>query len=1194
MKLHFLKLRNLNSLYGDHQVDFEGALGDVSLFLIHGPTGAGKSTIMDAVSLSLFGETPRLDRQGGVASRQIGEIMSRGTAEAFSELTFSKIEKDGSRGRYRAEFFLRRARKKPDGKFQSPVRALYRWDQGDWVQLAASAKVKEYQQAFSEVLEGFSTLDFQRSMLLAQGQFDRFLAATSLERAQLLERLTDTGDYQKLGARAAQLNSVFNRRLKLLGGQISEAQAPSASEFQESQATRQRGAEELSLARDYLAKVGVAERWKNQCQSLASNYQSALDEEKELQRREQGFQEMKLRLAQHERGQPGFSLIDQVVARSSELKRDRVKSLELLKETEAVAAPLPGLAELAEKNARVLDRTHELQPQLLSRWERLQSCFREFGSAFQRVEQLDRRLKELNRVEEKTENDLRAIIAAGRRIGRQMSQMNNGEEMLDCFHELGSSFFAEKKTMPCIGDGDFEAQSIKSAQQKFGQDLELLTKWASAQDSLLKIAVTQLEKELTAAREDYKGLKSIKTTLQERNQFRRQLTVLEGELPVLEQRVQAAADELRSREKEQSQLNSLDRERQKLLRAQEQLAAIALQRDVLEDGKPCPLCGSLEHPAQLIAQAEERSEVRAVEETRRALLQGEERLRKVSEELKLAQGKSEKLRVKRELLGEEIQREKEKVRHNIEVRGEEFLSFHLSPECTLEEVEQRLEEKTQEGASRQKTWTKAEELAQGFSSLRAELGELRPHWASTRTSWQEQSERRKSAEREKSDLQQDLVQQREAYQEAAHSWQAFWEQVLASEPSAPELHDDWLQKQKSTEAYREAKAALFRESKFDPKKSGISPELSLLWQKMEEPLAQHLRLTSFAQEAKRNQQESRERYQRAQERVQQLEKEISASEALVQSGSAAVKSLNEELDHWLKGACLESVEELKALRLSSEVVAKAQQERLELGRLVSQLEAKLLERQTALKLHQKSEKEVAAPFQEQIKDSILELNLVELKSEAEQDVRRKEEQLSRLSDVVAQLQERRRQEQELRSKLEKLRDEAAIWARLNSLIGRNEGGAFQMFAQALNLRRLVNAANRHLERLSKRYRLEQKKENGELSLEFQVQDLYQVGSQRSTRSLSGGERFLISLALALGLSDLKTKTMPIETLLLDEGFGTLDGETLEVAIQALGYLQGDGRQVGIISHVNALLERIDSKIALIELGGGKSTLRVQC
>ena len=173
------------------------------------------------------------------------------------------------------------------------------------------------------------------------------------------------------------------------------------------------------------------------------------------------------------------------------------------------------------------------------------------------------------------------------------------------------------------------------------------------------------------------------------------------------------------------------------------------------------------------------------------------------------------------------------------------------------------------------------------------------------------------------------------------------------------------------------------------------------------------------------------------------------------------------------------------------------------------------------------------------------------------------------------------------------RRDAAVWQRLHSLIGQNDGDAFKLFAQALNLDQLLRSANRHLGRLSERYRLRPERgDEGLPSLEFMVEDAWRPGAPRSLKTLSGGESFLVSLALALGLSDLRTSSMPVETLLLDEGFGTLDPKTLDIALAALQQLQASGRQVGIISHVGELQERIQARIHVEPQGEGRSRVRV--
>ena len=157
-----------------------------------------------------------------------------------------------------------------------------------------------------------------------------------------------------------------------------------------------------------------------------------------------------------------------------------------------------------------------------------------------------------------------------------------------------------------------------------------------------------------------------------------------------------------------------------------------------------------------------------------------------------------------------------------------------------------------------------------------------------------------------------------------------------------------------------------------------------------------------------------------------------------------------------------------------------------------------------------------------------------------------------------------------------------IWAHLNGLIGSGKGDKFRKFAQGLTLNQLIQLANRQLEQLHARYLLKRKDEE-ELSLE--VLDTWQGDTARDIKTLSGGESFLVSLALALGLSDLVSHKTRIDSLFLDEGFGTLDPQTLETALSALDCLNASGKMVGIISHVESLKERIHTRIEVTKKNG---------
>lgn len=175
------------------------------------------------------------------------------------------------------------------------------------------------------------------------------------------------------------------------------------------------------------------------------------------------------------------------------------------------------------------------------------------------------------------------------------------------------------------------------------------------------------------------------------------------------------------------------------------------------------------------------------------------------------------------------------------------------------------------------------------------------------------------------------------------------------------------------------------------------------------------------------------------------------------------------------------------------------------------------------------------------------------------------------------------------AELKTAEEEALRWGRLKELIGSADGAKFARFAQSLTLRHLIGLANEHLKILAERYRLMAAPGD---DLDLRIVDLYQASTDRPMESLSGGESFLASLALALGLSELASRHHPIDSLFIDEGFGTLDSETLEVALSALENLRSRGKTIGLISHVELLKERLTTQVRILRGPAGTSRIEL--
>jgi len=186
----------------------------------------------------------------------------------------------------------------------------------------------------------------------------------------------------------------------------------------------------------------------------------------------------------------------------------------------------------------------------------------------------------------------------------------------------------------------------------------------------------------------------------------------------------------------------------------------------------------------------------------------------------------------------------------------------------------------------------------------------------------------------------------------------------------------------------------------------------------------------------------------------------------------------------------------------------------------------------------------------------------------------------------------RKRNQEIVKKIDEQKSVFDLWQELYKIIGGSKD-AFNVYVQRLTLKQLLNLANLHLYRLNKRYSLkmpETYKPKEELN--FYLIDHYQTDQMRLVETSSGGEKFIISLALALGLSDLASKNVRIDSLFIDEGFGTLDRDTLETVISTLETLQSQGKMIGIISHVDTLKERIPRQIRVNKKSNGISAVEI--
>ena len=281
----------------------------------------------------------------------------------------------------------------------------------------------------------------------------------------------------------------------------------------------------------------------------------------------------------------------------------------------------------------------------------------------------------------------------------------------------------------------------------------------------------------------------------------------------------------------------------------------------------------------------------------------------------------------------------------------------------------------------------------------------------------------------------------------------------------------------------------------------------------------------------------------------------------------------------LPDSAFKGIEDLKAARLDEATATRVETVENSLKERGHRLEADLrASRESIAKWRKESAPEGEALAEVKVRQPTLQL-------QHDQTIR----DLTTWKNQLSQDDENRRTVAGKQKDIEADRQRLEVWRRLRGLIGSHDGRTFRRYAQGISLDVLIVYANRHLFRLSDRYRL-QRREGEELDLE--IEDLHQAGAIRPMASLSGGESFLASLALALGLSDIAGRNVRIESLFIDEGFGSLDSETLDVAISALETLRQDNKTIGVISHVDLLKERIATQIMVEKQSAGTSVLRV--
>ncbi|WP_369921478.1 AAA family ATPase [Marinomonas polaris] len=1230
MKICKLRLKNLNSLKGEWEIDFTKApFDDAGVFAIVGPTGAGKSTLLDAICLALYHETPRLK-----VSPSQNDVMTRHTSECLAEVEF-EIKGKG----YRAFWGQRRARGQSDGKLQPMTCELCERD-GNII----TTKINEKIDKIAEIT-GLDFSRFTKSMLLAQGGFSAFLNASANDRAELLEELTGTeiyGDVSKwvFDKHKQEKQSIaslesFNEQTQLLTDDAFAELKQTESSFE---------ANEKANAHALKAHQNVLEwrRTEQKLQEQVAQYQQQVEEASQAladfapqqQQLEQALTAQVL-LPDYEKQQSLKSRLDQNqadIAQYTEMQQAQlIQSQALTESVEQAKAKLANARiELDALNNKIND---EIQP-ILSRQESVKAQYQDVSARLkQAAEKVENQQSQLKAVTEKQADidkaceDSKAILsrwASPEKIENQLAswqhQVQSMASNAQAIAELESNI-ASNTTSYDAARSSHAANQAKLEQDQAGM-LDRQQALQSTLDAFMQLSsqrdYADWQKAYHQTERAQYNAQSLWKQFHQYQERQAQLADIDASLNTMTNSIQQQQSQLEQQRQTYKDKLRHQKSVEKLAEAERHIIVLTQLRDELGEHDACPLCGSAEHDlANALYQADSGSQ---------------EEFARLGKELDSLKGQGMQLAadlesLQRELTSGQTRRQqliegllttenelKEWIAPLTHYVNSQDASFNLFDKEQVSILVQRVD---QDWRALQEIAPKLEALQQSRLALEAELQSLNLQHQTTQQQvsqdqnqcqllWQTLETHQQNLTTRRDEQEQTIGHLRNEMQQAnvpeSYFDLSLAEALVQLQDAMAQWHDSktgydalWQQREQLSYECQGLQSALKESQQLHTEAREKVAELDASLKAIAEQLHELLggkSVGELRQEVQSQTDHAHQALEKIESERQQIAQALASSNATLEALNKTQLSLTSEyeaaLSHWQKRLAetgFESEAVWLQASLSTEEVNQRQDVQKKLQEAVSRLQTLLTQSEESLLKHSESKSKLAVFDDAALDGSIFEKSSLEELEEKYAELDLERQALHRQWGVVAQQiqEEVKRRDQVTKSKeaLKARREAFVHLERLNHLIGSADGAKFRRFAQSLTLDHLVYLANQHLDILHRRYQLMRNED----ALSLLVVDTWQANASRDTKTLSGGESFLVSLALALALSDLVSHKTSIDSLFLDEGFGTLDSETLESALDALDNLHSSGKTIGIISHINALKERIPVQIKLTKQSG---------
>ena len=1299
MRLIELRLKNLNSLKGEWHIDFsDPAFLNEGIFAITGQTGAGKTTILDAICLALYSQTPRL----GDITGSTNEIMTQGTGECSAEVI---IEIDSKR--YQCYWYQHRAHKKAKGNLLPIKHEISEVKTGKILE-----EKKSKTSAYIQDLIGMDFNQFTRSIMLAQGSFAAFLKSDIGDRAAILEKITGTAIYAKISLNVHEKKRFEEDILGKLQVGVNSLSLLSIEDEKLLKADLESFNQQQNTQRQTFKTLSEQLQWLDSVQQLQQNLSTYQTDFTAAQQAQQTFIPEAQRL---EVANKALEIDSQF--RELSYSRDTVKRLnldqqdllnkipaqqEVLAQASTHLGNINTIAKQATDNLQttlpIIKKTRELDTEIRQHSDSLVDDNKSKDLLVNSTKRLRQEIASHGQIEQKTKAQLSSIekyfhdYQELNDLDKDMENFDNSCRQLMALLEDNANLTADKLAYSNQAR-QLQADFDKLSKQQDANTLLITQQREQLANVQQQQAILIQSQPIANMRSEQEQIDQISTEIAQANikleqlsERTNQIQHINATLPKLNQELKTLEGLIASRKINIEDAKLKKQDRQEHLHLLQKVAKLEDYIVELEDGSPCPLCGAHEHPYgkhhPLLDNSNskgnaEQNQSSTIKQTKAQLTQQhiaeldtiidnlEQTLSKhhidhatKKEAINNQQQQLATLQQQSKILYTDIQSNLSSLFDTENSYSESTVAI-INP---LAQIKNDTDINIDHGLSLLDTIKhKLTEHKQSLKTIVVKYDNLAESAATLSIAIEADEKQQQLLSRDINNLTTDIKLNAQKIESVEDKIATNFSELIPMMTNVSSLVSKYPTDKYENHLTIELKATdvqgvlkLLIES--------IHKQAVLASADYDEHIDQLRAQRNALKQLKQYHHEQSSRQQQLTNTLSSLTANIESKQAQLANDETALKGLEKLIDNKT-----DDIEQLKKARKELFADKDTDYEENQLRSTADEARAKQIIAQRQLDSIQQfleqlniREQQLATELQSatttlNIQDSIFINLLAESKFIDEADFLSarlpKEEREAlhvRKLTIDSSLQQAKLQldntQQALEQKLatpmtdegqetlagkhhqiqtdidelsqkigaidQKLKDndsqkgqQAAqliaideqkqklqVWQQLYTLIGSADGRKYRTFAQGLTFEVMISHANTQLQKMSDRYLLIHDDSN---PLELNVIDNYQGGDIRSTKNLSGGEGFIISLALALGLSQMASHNIRVDSLFLDEGFGTLDEESLDIALDTLTSLQQEGKLIGIISHVQALKDRILTQIKVEKISGGFSQISGQ-